>query len=263
MNEQTNHEETNMLNESETVVGEATDEDSGFDEAIFTEALFGENDAYMEDEKREEEKSNLESDNKTALSDKEKNEIYTVKYNGEEKRLTLDELKTNAQKGLNYDRIKEKFDRLKNSPAIKALNAVAKENEMGVEEYAQRVIEIHDKKREGEFVKMGVSEREAKKIVRLEALERERLFEKEANRPFDEFVSQYPDVDPKDIDKSVWEEFAETNNLVAAYAKFENRELKNKLKILEQNSLNKDRSIGSAKGNSAAFHDAFLEGLYS
>lgn len=262
MNEQTNHEETSMISENEAVAAEETNEDSGFDEAVFAEALFGKENVSGEEELQQTEAVLSEGESKEKTPSKE-NELYTVKYNGEEKSLTLDELKTNAQKGLNYDRIKEKFDRLKSSPAIKALGAMAKENNMGVEEYAQKIIEMGDKKREEEFVRMGVSESEAKKIVRLEALERERLFEKEANRPFDDFVSQYPEVDPKDIDRSVWEEFAETNNLVAAYAKFENRELKNKLKMMEQNSLNKERSIGSAKSNSAAFHDAFLEGLYS
>lgn len=42
---------------------------------------------------------------------------YRVVYNGKEMYLTLDELKTNAQKGLNYDHVKGEYDILRAQPA--------------------------------------------------------------------------------------------------------------------------------------------------
>jgi hypothetical protein len=56
-----------------------------------------------------------EKDNQKAQKESKKeksSEKYTIKYNGNLIEMTIDELKANAQKGLNYDRVKAQRDML-------------------------------------------------------------------------------------------------------------------------------------------------------
>lgn len=61
------------------------------------------------------------------------------------------------------------------------------------------------------------------------------------------FVTTYPGVDPKNIPQKVWDEVAKTGDLVSAYMRHENEELKTKISALENNAKNAQRSTGSMK----------------
>ncbi len=61
------------------------------------------------------------------------------------------------------------------------------------------------------------------------------------------FIEAYPGVKGDEIPDEVWQESFRTGDLVGAYARYENRVLKERLDKFEQNQKNKDRSTGSRK----------------
>lgn len=189
-------------------------------------------------------------------------ELYSVKYNGKEVNLTLSELKTNAQKGLNYDHIKGELENMKNSPERELLKRLSGEKNMGVLDYLNSLLEAGEKEKVNSLMKKGLSEEDAKRFVSLEREEKLKKTKEDSDKPFLDFAKAYPDVDPKTIEKSVWEEFSKSGDLITAYIKNENRQLKEKLLAIEKNAENEKKSVGSLKSGSAAHHDAFLEGLF-
>lgn len=188
-------------------------------------------------------------------------ELYSVKYNGKEVNLTLSELKTNAQKGLNYDHIKGELEKMKNSPERELLARLSGEKNMGALDYLNSLLKADEKEKIDALIKRGLSEEDAKRFVSLERNEKIKKTEESKDKPFLDFAKAYPDVDPKTIEKSVWEEFSKSGDLIGAYIKNENRQLKEKLLAIENNAQNEKRSVGSLKSGSSAHHDAFLEGL--
>jgi hypothetical protein len=76
--------------------------------------------------------------------------------------------------------------------------------------------------------------------------------EKERNAMFTRFLEIYPDVKATDIPQSVWAEVKQTGNLVEAYARHENKQLRDKVAVLEQNAKNAARSTGSRKSAGAS-----------
>ena len=84
------------------------------------------------------------------------------------------------------------------------------------------------------------------------------------------FARTYPKVKPNDIPKDVWDAFKDGEDLVNAYARVENRELREKVSKLEsqletakKNSENKRRSAGSQRSaGSASEMDEFDRAWY-
>lgn len=62
-----------------------------------------------------------------------------------------------------------------------------------------------------------------------------------------EFVTTYPGIDPQSIPAKVWEEVARTGDLVSAYMRHENEQLKIEIEALKNNDKNAKRSTGSMK----------------
>lgn len=190
-----------------------------------------------------------------------KEDVYGIEVGDGVMEFTIEELKENAKKGLDYDRVNAEYEKLKNSPILAAVNELAKKRNMDPREL---IGEFEKREREAklaELVSGGVPHEAAERLCELEEAEKVRLAAERENKPFEEFVRLYPDVKAEDIDESVWQEFADTNDLAGAYARFENRQLKTKIEMMERNGRNRARSIGAAKGDGVKC-DAFLEGLF-
>lgn len=210
---------------------------------------------------------------------------WTVKHMGEEKTLTAAEVTTELlQKGLDYDRVRGKYDEAK--PVMEMFTEFAKKAGMTVADYA-RFIRAEAKKAG------GMSEAEAKRAVELEdreaavsAKEAEQKAERDAKQAgqskakadLAEFERAFPDVykqaksDPKAIPESVWKDVNSGISLTAAYAKYavaqanaREQAAKEQAATASQNQRNAQRSTGSMKsaGNDAKNTDAFLNAFGS
>ena len=76
--------------------------------------------------------------------------------------------------------------------------------------------------------------------------------EKARNAMLTRFVEIYPEVKATDIPQSVWAEVNKSGNLVEAYSRYENKQLRDKVAVLEQNAKNAARSTGSRKSAGAS-----------
>ena len=211
-------------------------------------------------------------------------ELIELKHLGQTVRVTPEQLNAYAQMGLDYQRIREDRDAArKEVERLTAMETFLKELA------APQGISVEDLI-DGARAEVLAKKERLNKDVALQRikLDRERkAFEaqkdqqkkeaqaksqEEAKRQeqFLRFARTYPKVKPNDIPKDVWDAFKDGEDLVNAYARFENRELREKVSKLEsqletakKNSENKRRSAGSQRSaGSASEMDEFDRAWY-
>lgn len=209
---------------------------------------------------------------------------WTLRHMDETKNVGEAEMVTLAQKGMDYDRIRAKYDESK--PAMEILSIFAKQKGVSVADYVS-FLRTEAKKAD------GLSEAEARRSIELEdreaavtAREAEQAAERQAaeqanaaanaaaqrrKADIDEFAREYPDVarNPDAIPKEVWDAVAAGSSLTVAYAKYtakqareEAERTRSAAQAAQQNIKNAARSTGSMQsaGQNAGGHDPFLEG---
>lgn len=209
---------------------------------------------------------------------------WDLRHMDEVKTVEEEELVTLAQKGLDYDRIRSKYDESK--PVMELMRTLASASGMTLSEYishtrvqakraggqseeeARRAVALEDREaavsqKEAEQTRAGAaaqSEAAAKKAV-----------EDRRNADIKRFREIYPDAakDPKAIPQTVWLDVAKGMTLVEAYsrhavaqAQAAQQEAERKASAAQQNQRNAQRSTGSMKsaGESAKSSDPFLDG---
>lgn len=207
---------------------------------------------------------------------------WAIRHNGTERTISADEITPELlQKGVDYDRIREKYDEAK--PVMEVFSGLAKANGMTVTDYV-RTVRAALKRAE------GLNDEEASRAIALEdreaavtAREAEQRENEEAasrqsariNSDLEEFAKAFPDVfkqaeaDPKTIPASVWDDVRSGLSLTAAYSRYAveransaAREAQEQAKAAALNQKNSARSAGSMQsaGNDTHQKDAFLEG---
>lgn len=225
------------------------------------------------EEPQDEDKKFLEYLNKKGL----------IKFNGENVAVKdLNDLVTNYQKGLNYDKVATRESKVMDYIKEKASNL-----NISPEEYIERV-KSYEKQKEQELadrdvqnlVDKGIDEALAREIVETKLARKEfekekaelqkRLAEDEAKKKEDaeyiDFINTHPEVKVDEIPQEVFEN-SKTIGLNAAYNQYENKLLKEKLKQLEQAQQNASSSpVGLTTDGSTTEQmskDAFFEGFDS
>lgn len=219
----------------------------------------------------------VENEQPEATEETKAEEMFKVKFNHEEKEITLDEAREYAQKGMNYDKINEKLQALESSPSLKFVEKQAKKYNMTTEEYLDAVAKEETAAEIAAIaVEKNVSEDvanelyEATKLKEKSIADAKKASEKAKQDEYmAEFVKQFPDV--KEISQDVWDRFNKGDvSLVDAYS---NVNMKNELASLKEqlakyqekesinnkNTNNAGASTGSVTGNgnaSEAFYTA-------
>ena len=210
---------------------------------------------------------------------------WQIKHMGETRSFGVEDITPELlQKGMDYDRIRGKYDEAK--PVVEMFSEFARRAGMSLADYAKHI--RTQAKQAG-----GMSEAEAKRTVELEEREAA-VAAKEAQRQeatdaktaraariradLTEFEKAFPDVfkqaksDPKAIPESVWKDVQGGLSLTAAYARYTvnaanaaAQEAQQKAAAAAQTQKNAARSTGSMRsaGNDAKNKDAFLEGFNS
>ena len=193
-------------------------------------------------------------------------ETFELKHLGETRQASREEVITLAQKGLNYDHVREERDsaraevqRLGEYESF--LKELADRDNISVNDFVDRLKArmMSDKENISpevalERVKLE-RERKAFNAQRAAADEERNKVEAENKRVRDsllKFTKQYPDVNPKDITAEMWQGVRDGGDLTAIYAAYENKSLKaqiteltRKLDAEKQNNKNKERATGS------------------
>lgn len=206
---------------------------------------------------------------------------WDLRHMGEVKSVDEAEMVTLAQKGMDYDRIRGKYDEAK--PVMELFGQFAKQAGMSVTDY---VAHIRMQAKQSE----GMSEAEARRAVELEdreavvsAREAEHQAQQQAAAgqtaekerrmaEIEAFRKVYPDAakDPKGIPAEVWESVRGGMNLVTAYAIYDAKQARaaqvaaeQKAAAADQNHNNASRSTGSMRsaGDNTRTRDPFEEGF--
>ena len=148
-----------------------------------------------------------------------------------------------------------------------------------VEDYEKKQKEERERERLEEMVENGVPEDLAREVIataelrkQLQQKENELKEKEEASRQkekedkeYEDFLKNFPDVNPDDIPKEVFED-AENSDLSTAYMKYKLKDLENKLKVAKQNEENSASTVGGVTdtGPTKENHsdDPFLDGFY-
>jgi hypothetical protein len=207
-------------------------------------------------------------------------ELFDLKFLGETKQYTREEMTTLAQKGMNHDRILQQRDALQqfksqHESVIDDLGRIAKQFGMEPADLLHSMEKNLRRQR-------GESDAEAEANIRAEKANRQLKAQKQVEdqqeaakrrqqADVQAFVARYPNMDYKTIPQSVWEDVRKGETLVNAYGRYEteqlraeNQRLQQQLAVQAQNEKNKQNSLGSMKSGSATQKtDPFLEALFS
>lgn len=201
------------------------------------------------------------------------NQRFKLKYNGEESEVDLEKVIELAQKGMDYDRIKQQRDELKaDSATMKRykdqdsfLKELAESSEITVEDLieqtkARMLMSKDESLTEDEALKQVRGAKQA--AEKKETTKAEPTPEERRQAMFANFMSAYPNVKADDIPKEVWEDAGRTFDLTGAYQRWENRELRKEIELLRQNNKNKERSTGSVKSVGSRTKDQAFDALW-
>lgn len=201
-----------------------------------------------------------------------------AKYNHEPVQFKdLDELVLTAQKGLNHDKLQKRIAELQEDEALKYLNEKAKEAGLTRAEYIKQVQDYENQIEIKNLVDSGYLEEDAKAIIEArnikneqtrkekaakEAEEKELQAKAEKDKEYEDFLEAHPDIKVSEIPKEV---LASDKPLSIAFIEYENKQLKEKLKQIEQNQKNASSSVvkTSSEVVEQESKDAFLLGLDS
>ena len=212
---------------------------------------------------------------------------WTLRHLDEKKTVNEQEMTALAQKGLDYDRVREKYDAAK--PVMEMFTQMAKQSGMTVEEYvsfvrteakksagmnadeAKRAVDLED--RESAVLAKEAEEAE-KQTAAQQAAQAEGSAEERRNADIAEFQKTFPDAakDAGSIPQEVWDAVKQGQRLATAYALWrekqalaETERVKQESVAKEQNAKNAGRSTGSMKtaGAESKASDPFLDGFGS
>lgn len=192
-------------------------------------------------------------------------EFFTLKNREETRQVSREEVIAMAQKGWDYDHIREERDQLRQfrqeaDPAFQLVKTYAQRNGMDIPQYL-------DFCRKQELMAQGVNEQTAQAQVALEkqqaalraqnteqeqAQQRQEAIQRQAQeraqarqRDMDAFLEAFPAVKAEDIPKEVWACVSNGESLVTAYTMHQNQTLQAQLAAERQNKENAARSTGS------------------
>lgn len=222
---------------------------------------------------------------------------FTIKVNKEERKVTLEEMTTLAQKGADYDRVKEqntkhqqtiadlqsKLEGVSSQQAVlDILGTIAQRSNSTLEQLAESLY-INFRKSAGasedvarEELKSAKLEKELNsyKAKQTQQQEQETDAEARAKRDLEDFAREYPEVELTEelVDKLV-PDIQNGMTLSAAYRKYEKAqdsariaELERQLAAKAQNDKNKKRSPGSQRDSGGrspkSDYDVFEKALF-
>lgn len=189
-------------------------------------------------------------------------EFLEIVYNGESHKLDEETAKTLAQKGMNYDKLMEKYTKLidERNEAVSyksKIEEIAKELKVPADEVLDGLVSEKEKMSIAEYsLKNNLPLEKAKSVRDMEKKIKQLEKEKEALEPYKkreeelkELKKAYPDLDEKNLSREILKEWEETKRpLKDIYNEFTLKKLLSEKKAEEANRENKLASSGSVSG---------------
>ncbi len=204
-------------------------------------------------EGQSEENTDSVAENNEGEGTSEEPQYFTVKHLKEEKKISHDEAPSYIQKGLDYDRVRERYDESK--PMVEFIENLAKSNNMSVNEYMEAVTE-HTRQQEIEKIaeQNALPEELAEELYLLRQERKERAVEKEQmekereqQQEYMDFINEFPNVKYDEVPKEVFD--IKANNprisISDAYMRYQYNQMMEKEKADTVNQNNSKASAGS------------------
>ena len=203
----------------------------------------------------------------------EADQFLELKYMDESKKVSREEAKALAQKGLDYDRIRGERDAMqKDYKKLKEYEGFLNDLKGDFPDIDAMIIDTRARMiAEKENIPYADAVAKAK-LMRAEQTraEAKREDQTQSNGAVQKFVERYPNVKAEDIPASVWEDVRKNGgDLVNAYGAYERQKqadeiasLKEKIAALEQNQKNAARSPGSASSSGKAQTKSLIQQLW-
>jgi hypothetical protein len=204
-----------------------------------------------------------------------------VKFNHEERELSLDEAVPFVQKGMNYDKVQEKLQALESDPRLSFVEELAQQFNMSVPEYLEAVKAQKEEQRIQELVEQGISQELAQEMLenrkfreQFESEKKAKADEAKKNEEYSQFFEYFTQANGREyqpntdkIPDSVWEAAQNGVPLKFAYMQHENQQIKQQLQTLKQNQSNAQKApVGSVTSHGTtetASEDLFMQGFNS
>lgn len=230
---------------------------------------------------QDEEKPSTDQDSPPSEDPAEVEEKIKIRFNHEDLEIPMSEAQELIQKGKNYEKVYSRLEAIESDPRLSFVQQLADENDMSVEEFLNEWEDQRQQSQLEELIANNIPEELAIEILEARQDREERKREKaeaeakaKEDAEFNEFFTQFEQLNGrayqpgKDIvPAEVWEAQAQGVPLKYAYLQHFNKELTNKVKILEQNQSNSNRSpVGSTTNfgtKDKVVSDPLLEGFMS
>ena len=236
--------------------GADAEEDGGEESPVSEEP---EADQPKDDAKQEPVKAAEPAETKPAAETEGEDQFLELKYMDQSKKVSREEAKTLAQKGLDYDRIRGERDSLKEAgKKLEKYESFLNELKGDFPDIDSMITDtrarmIADK----EGIPYADAVAKAKLMHPDKPQEAKRADQTQADNPVVRFIQQYPGVKAEEIPQSVWDDVkANGGDLAAAYGKYERQKqadkiasLEDEIATLKQNQKNAARSTGSASSS--------------
>lgn len=245
---------------------EEDDGDEGETDEVTTEADQPTEEPKPEETKDADKPAETEPEQKT----EEQDQFLELKHMDEVRKVSREEAKTLAQKGLDYDRIRGERD------AMQKDYAQLKKYENFLNELKGDFPSIDammtDTRARMLAEKEGISYADAvaKVGVMQQGTPAKPQAEQQRANPVDQFVQKYPGVKAEEIPQAVWDEVKRTGDLVGAYENYQNTKVKDdkiasleqEIETLKQNQKNAARSTGSANSSGKTSGKSLIQQLW-
>lgn len=207
-------------------------------------------------------------DGLTAQEEEDLAEYIDIKYNGEEKKIALDEARVLAQKGMNYDKILGKLEEAKNDPLRKWAETFMEKNGFkDPNDFLEAVKKDEEERKINELVQKNIPREYAEKLLEVDKI-KEELESNKAREKEEQENSEFLDwhdsmvekgvfsekLDPAKIPSEVWDRYRDGVPLKTAYME---HALENLRKEAEQDTIkkitkNKKSTPGSVNSDAKA-----------
>lgn len=217
-----------------------------------------------------EEETEVEETTEEAVT--ENPQTLKVKYNKEERELTLEEATILAQKGLNYDKVVEKLSEFEQNRGLGYLEKLANRSGKSVEELVDFWEQQEQQEELNQLIQNNIPEEYAKEILEnrnfrksLEEKQRHEQIKEKQDQEYREFFEKFPDVKPDEIPQEVWQENEKGTPLKVAMMEYNYKKLETENAQLKNNQKNllKGNPGGIAAKQHTETNDPFLDGFDS
>jgi len=198
-----------------------------------------------------------------------------IKYNHEEMEIPEDEAIPLIQKGMNYDKLQERYNALQNDPRLSKYQKIEQVSKLlGYQSDEQLIDALYQNYYQLTAQQRGLTPQQIQKEHELNQ-ERERLQQEQeaiqkqqqAHAMYERFLQNFPNVQPQDIKPETWEKVRNGMDLTTAYVQQVNEELQKQIQLLKQKEKNKNQApVGGVTQHGSTEtqkSDPFLEGFDS